>query len=71
MEYRCKTVDINKLQINGRGAIAPLCDGCKTSDCTNPIEKRTISIMGINKEHRVCVRYNLSSFVVACEGYTK
>jgi hypothetical protein len=69
MKYRCKTVSLVKLNVDHKGFITSLCDNCKTADCDNPIEKRSISILGIKKENKVYIRSNEPSFVVACEGF--
>jgi hypothetical protein len=71
MEYKCKLISINKLNATPNGFSLSLCDSCKTRDCSNPIEKRKISILGVTKEVRVFSRGTDVSFVVACNGYTK
>ena len=69
MQYKCKTISINQLMPSTQGFIMPLCQDCKTRDCSNPIEKNKISILGVKKEIRVHSRGNNFSFVVNCEGY--
>ena len=69
MKYKCKTCRLSKMETTYKGFIRPLCETCRTIDCTNPIEKKKVSILGINKELRVYSRGNQMSFVVACEGY--
>jgi len=69
MKYRCKTLSVNKMEVTHQGFVSPLCDKCETIDCTNPIEKKKISIMGITKEYRVYSKGPEVSFVIACEGY--
>lgn len=70
MEYKCKTVSLNKLIATPMGFGMPLCQKCKTRDCTNPIEWRSVSFVGINKKVRVFVKGSQISFVVSCNGYT-
>ncbi len=71
MEYKCKTVPINKLIAMPSGFVMPMCQGCKTADCENPIEVKRISIVGVKKDIRSFVRGTQISFVVNCNGYTK
>ena len=70
MRYKCKTLPINKLLMTHRGFIDCLCSSCKTLDCSNYIEKRKISILGVKKEIKVYARGDEVSFVMECEGYT-
>jgi len=70
MQYKCKYQSLTKLAVSPKGFISPLCNNCKTVDCSNPIEKRKVSYLGINKEMRVYVRGDEFSFVIFCEGYT-
>ena len=71
MEYRCKTISIEKLPMTSKGMIVPLCVDCKTFDCSNPIEKKKINIMGITKELRTYVKGDDIRFVIGCEGFLK
>ncbi|HUS50717.1 MAG TPA: hypothetical protein VMZ91_11165 [Candidatus Paceibacterota bacterium] len=69
MQYRCKTIPVNKMEVTHQGLINPLCDSCETIDCTNPIERKKISIIGITRKCKVYSRGPEVSFVIACEGY--
>lgn len=69
MEYNCKYFPINKLILNENGDMESLCTKCKSQDCSNPIEKRKISILGIIKEARLFVRGTEPMIVIQCEGY--
>ena len=69
MHYECKSVPLNKLSCNKDGFVEPLCNKCKCKDCTNPIEWREISIIGITKKYRVLVSSHDPSFVVYCKGF--
>lgn len=71
MEYKCKTISIDRLMATPMGFVFPLCQDCKNEDCTNPIEKRRLSIVGVNKIFRVYCKGQNISFVVSCNGYTK
>ena len=50
MEYKCQTVSVSQLSITFGGFFMPLCKTCGTKDCTNPIEKMEISILGVTKK---------------------
>ena len=69
MQYKCKTVSVSQLIATYSGFVKSLCDRCKSYDCSNPIEKRRISIVGITKEIRVYSSGDNASFVVDCQGY--
>lgn len=71
MEYHCKTMPVDKLIAGPAGFVTPLCENCKTEDCTNPIEQKKISIVGMKKLMKLYVRGDTSHFVVACQGFTK
>ena len=71
MEYKCKTIPIDKLNATPQGFVMPLCEDCKTQDCSNPIEKRKVSILGVTKTMKVFAKGSDPCFVVACNGYTK
>ena len=70
MDYKCKKISIDRLLSTSQGFVRPLCDTCMTYDCDNPIEKRKISFLGINKEVKVFVVGDSYGFVTFCEGYT-
>jgi len=69
MEYKCKVVPISQLMASTKGFIMPLCQDCRTRDCSNPIEKTSISILGVKKELRAYIRGSNVNFVVSCDGY--
>ena len=69
MEYKCKMVSAPQLYASSRGFVMPLCESCKIEDCTNPIEKKSICILGVLKKIKVFSRGLEYSFVVQCEGY--
>lgn len=71
MEYKCKTIPIDKLVASPKGFVMPICQSCKTEDCTNPIEKKKVSVVGIKKELKIFVRGSSAGFVINCNGYTK
>jgi hypothetical protein len=71
MEYPCKLVPVLKVLSTPKGLFEPLCNSCKTKDCTNPVEEREISILGVNKKFRMYMRGDDPCFVIQCnEGYT-
>ena len=70
MEYKCHVVPIQKVPIGPHGVIEPLCNNCCNRECTNPVERRSVSILGVVRTDRVYVRGSDLGFVVACpEGY--
>jgi hypothetical protein len=72
MEYQCKTVPLVELLVGHKGLIHPLCDTCKTRDCTNPIELRMVSVFGVNQEHKLYMMRESPHVVIECnDGYSK
>ena len=69
MEYRCQTVNMSRMIVSSKGFFNPICEYCTTQDCSNPIETRKISIIGVTKEVKIYSRGNEPRFVVQCEGY--
>jgi hypothetical protein len=70
MEYRCRTQSFDRIIIGPHGVISSLCESCLTKDCSNPIEKQKVSVMGVTKELRLFVRGSEYYCVVECAGYT-
>jgi len=71
MKYQCKTIPISHLLIGVSGPILPLCDRCKTKDCSNNIQFKAVSTLGITSEHRVIQRGDDCMFVINCDGYSE
>lgn len=70
MQYNCKTTPITKLRVLPHGGYErPLCNICRSQDCENPIEKRSVSVCGINEMMRVYVTQTQVSAVVNCDGF--
>ncbi len=69
MDYECHIVPGEKLLINPIGTQQPLCNDCRSPDCTNPIREKLVSVMGINKKMRLWMVNNQIRVVVACKGY--
>jgi len=69
MEYRCQTVNISRMIVGAKGFFNSICESCTTEDCSNPIEKTKVSILGVTKEMRVYNRGKEPRLVVQCEGY--
>jgi hypothetical protein len=69
VEYNCKTISYNRMNIGPKGIVRPLCDSCKTTDCSNPIEKKQASIFGVTRTTRLFVRGEEFYCVVECMGY--
>ena len=71
MEYKCQTINMSRMVIGSQGFVRPLCDSCSSKDCSNPIEKMKVRILGVIKKVKVLNRGINPSFVVQCEGYLK
>ena len=69
MEYECRTMSVPQLNVGPQGFIMPLCETCKVEDCTNPIEKMKISIVGVTRKIRLYNRGGEPKMVVECKGY--
>jgi hypothetical protein len=71
MEYTCKLIPISKVLSGKNGIIEPICNSCKSRDCSNPVEIKEVSILGVLKKYRTYMRGDEPYFVVQCnEGYT-
>lgn len=70
MEYKCQTVPLSSLISSYSGFVNPLCANCKTLDCSNPIEKRKVSVVGVIKDMKVYSRGKQIFIVVDCQGYS-
>jgi len=60
-----------RLEISPMGFIMPICETCATRDCSNPVEKMEVSIMGVTKKVKMFNRGIEPRAVVQCEGYIK
>jgi len=69
MEYKCQTVNMSRMIVSSRGFVTPLCEKCNSQDCSNPIEKIDVSILGVVKKVKVYNRGVSPRFVIQCEGY--
>ncbi len=70
MEYAVETVPVDRVVVTPEGLLEPLCNTCCCPDCTNPIEARQVSRMGILKELRLyIVHEQLFRQVVKGTGY--
>ena len=55
--------------VSAKGFVPPLCENCTTQDCSNPIEKIKVSVLGVIKELKIYNRGSDPKIVVQCEGY--
>ena len=70
MEYKCNIILLTQLMsIKGAKISDGLCNKCCTKDCTNPIETKVVSILGVNKKGRFYIRGNEPSIVINCDGF--
>ena len=70
MQYKNTTIALNKISFGSRGVVEPLCNSCKTKDCTHHIENKNVSIFGSIKKYRLLMSASNPMCVVSCEGYT-
>lgn len=70
MEYEVQLAPLDKSNVTPHGISESLCTKCCSPDCTNPIEERLVSIVGIIKKARFYI-INESTIrqVVACKGF--
>lgn len=69
MDYQCTLTPIHQLWISPDGIAEPLCNSCSSKDCTNPIENKNVSVVGINKTYRL-FKVSMSYMAVSsCQGY--
>ena len=71
MEYKCQIISMSRLVLSHNGFVMPLCESCEVKDCTNPIEKTKVSILGITKKIKMFNKGFESKIVIKCEGYIK
>jgi len=72
MNYECKKLPLQSLmKIGHEGIIEPLCETCKSQDCSNPIQKRTVSVFGLNKPMRLYAVGDDLMVVVKCMGHVR
>jgi hypothetical protein len=69
MEYPCETRKIDQLLIGYKGIVCSLCDNCQSIDCSNPIEERDWTILGVKKKGWFYIRGDDPYFVVDCKGF--
>ena len=69
MRYKCKTMPLNQLLVDFSGINLGLCNNCGCLDCSNPIENKKISVLGIEQECRIFSRGIDVNIVIACEGF--
>jgi len=71
MDYNCRAMSLSRTLVTGFGILEPLCNLCKCTDCSNPVEFQKVSMMGVEKKWRLIVRGGEPCIVVDCEGFTK
>lgn len=71
MKYKCQLVSMAQMLIGPDGLVMPLCNSCGTCDCSNPIENRQVSIMGLPKKCKIYSKGSSEYMVVSCVGYSK
>lgn len=71
MEYKVKAVDSSRLIPAGSGTLKSLCNYCCNKNCSNNIEEKTVSIMGVNETQKFFIRGGFPLLVIECEGFKK
>jgi hypothetical protein len=69
MNYECKSIPISKLQVSQTGVMESLCEKCACRDCSNDVEWKKISIIGIEYRKRLILRGDEPGLVVECKGF--
>lgn len=69
MNYECSLLPFGKIMVSTVDVVEPLCNSCKSPDCSNPIVNRTISVFGEEKTFRLWSVNNAIRQVVSCKGY--
>lgn len=70
MKYRNRTLPLNQLHLKNKGYAKPLCNDCVTKDCTHIIERKRVSILGVNKDWRVMMKGTEPTLVYSCDGFS-
>lgn len=69
MQYKCIAQSLSKVLFKSGQAVCSLCNNCESKDCTNQIENKKVSILGVSKKMRVLVGSDDIFAIVDCEGY--
>lgn len=71
MEYKANLLPLSKIVDAKLFENGTMCDNCCCYDCSNPIIKLTISVVGVNKKMKVWSTSTNRFAVMACEGFRK
>jgi hypothetical protein len=55
--------------VGSKGFYTSICESCNSQDCSNPIEKTEVSILGVSKKMKIYSRGITPRIVVQCEGF--
>ena len=70
MDYKIlRYLPVNKVQIGSDGVLRSLCNSCKTRDCSNRIEYRYVSYMGVMEKQRLWISWEDIYLVLLCILY--
>lgn len=71
MEFECVTVSLNSIATDPSGVKEPLCNRCCQPECTNPIRKRKVFVVGQVREWNLfCVGHQVY-MVTLCRGFVE
>jgi len=71
MKYKTRTVSLQKLILARKGPLNPLCNDCVNQDCSHPIERKSVSVIGVNKDWWLLAKGYEQHLVIECDGYSK
>lgn len=69
MEYDAQGIPFSKTVLSSTGFTLPLCNNCISTDCTNPIKEKSVSIFGKNITMRLWVSGNIVKQITSCRGF--
>ena len=69
MDYECILAPTDKTLVDATGERCPLCNSCRTPDCTNPIKEMSVAVFGVQRKCRFWVVSNVVRQVISCQGY--
>jgi hypothetical protein len=60
---------MSRMIVGSTGFYTSICESCNSQDCSNPIEKTEVSILGVSKKIKIYSRGITPRLVVQCEGF--
>ena len=69
MKYKCVLRPLTEIILDFRGPCCSLCDKCMTSDCSNVIVYKDVTLFGVTQKRKVYLKSNNLYLVLQCEGF--